>query len=249
MSALKRKENIMPKNNIKKEIIDKEIFMKVIKYKRTSIRKLGNDESIYCTERTIRRSLNERKMTPVILNQIAKHLDIDPRYLSGELHKQASLIEDEDFKEHMIKRLNPQNYPYFRKKQEDFKNIPINEFFERMFSLFDISLSQFTSLKIEKQFELQHDILDSIISVIKNYFFEDGYGQKGLPNIDRIVIDLENFIDSYYESIYTNTTLRESYAENPPNGKTKEEILLMSPEELTGLSLNDGNIFDKATKT
>ena len=55
---------------------------------------LGKCEKIDCTERTIRRSLNEGKMSPCFLDQIAKHLDVDSRLLSGELHKQAGAYSD-----------------------------------------------------------------------------------------------------------------------------------------------------------
>lgn len=236
----------MPKNEIKKDTIDKEIFMKVLAYKKLSIRKLGNVVSISCTERTIRRSLSEKKMTPNLLDRIARYLDIDPSYLSGKYHREANLVENQDLKKHLLKRLNPHDYPYFRKVQDDQRKKPIIDFFERMFSLFDISYNQFSSLEIEKQFELQHDIFESIIPVLRKYFDEDGYGQKGLPNIYKIIFDLENFIDNYYETLYADTTLRARFAKNPPHGITREEILQMSPERLIFESLKEQNKNEKS---
>lgn len=227
----------MPKNLIHKETIDKNVFMEVIKYKGVSIRKLGDVESIDCTERTIRRSLNENKMTPIFLDQIAKHLDIDPRYLSGELHRKARSFTNKVLKEQWLKRLEPHNYPYFRKVQDNQHMKPIKDILESMFSLFDISYNQFESLEFEKQYKLQHELFNSIISVIMKYFDKDGYGQKGLPNVDKIVFDLENSSDHYYESLYADTILREQLAENPPPGITRKIILSMTPEELIEIDL------------
>lgn len=227
----------MPKNQIYKETIDRDIFIGVLKYKGISIRKLDDVKSIECTERTIRRSLHDNKMTPKFLDQIAKYLDIDPRYLSGELHRKARSVTNQLLREQWLRRLNPHDYPYFRKVQDDQRMKPIKELLESMFSLFDISYTQFESLEFEKQYELQHEIFDSIIPIIKKYFVENGYGQKALVDLNKIVFDLESHRDDYYESIYADTILREKFAENPPYGYTRKKILSMSPEELIGLDL------------
>ena len=79
----------MPKGIIYKIPVDKTVFMSIVKECGSSIIKLGECEKIDCTERTICRSLNEGKMTPGFLDQIAKHLDVDSRLLSGELHGKA----------------------------------------------------------------------------------------------------------------------------------------------------------------
>lgn len=232
-----KKGDIMPKKPINKEPIDKDIFMEVIRSKGSSIRKLGGEKLNICDERTIRRSLHEKKMTPSILEKIAKHLDIDPRYLSGKFHREISSIKNQDIKEQWLKRLKPINYPYIGKALDDQHKIPIEEFFEKMFSLFDISNNQYESLELEKQYELQYAIFNSIIPVLKKYFNEDGYGQKGLPNIERIIFDLENHRVDYYVSQYANTILREKFIENPPHGFSKEKIRSMSSDELIGLEL------------
>lgn len=238
----------MPKNQIYKETIDKDIFIEVLEYRGISIRKLGDVESIDCTERTIRRSLHEKRMTPIFLDQIAKYLDIDPRYLSGELHRKARSVTNQVLKEQWLRRLNPHDFPYFRKVQDDQRMKPIKELLESMFSLFDISYNQFESLEFEKQYELQHEIFDSIIPVIKKYFIEDGYGQKGLLDLDKIVFNLENYRDDYYESLYADTILREKFAENPPHGVTRKKILSMSPEELIGLDLYEQSKNDEQSE-
>lgn len=85
----------MPKKPIFKIDVDKKIFMSIIKECNSSIIKLGECNEINCTERTIRRSLNEGKMTPTFLDEIAKHLNVDTRLLSGELHQNANLYKNE----------------------------------------------------------------------------------------------------------------------------------------------------------
>lgn len=77
----------MPRGKIKKSDVNKTIFMSIVYKCGSSIRKLGECEEINYTERTIRRSLNEGKMAPRLLDQIAKHLNVDTRLLSGGLHK------------------------------------------------------------------------------------------------------------------------------------------------------------------
>lgn len=79
----------MPRGTINKIQVDKTVFMTVVHECGSSIIKLGACATIDCTERTIRRSLNEGKMTPCFLDQIARHLDVDSRLLSGELHRKA----------------------------------------------------------------------------------------------------------------------------------------------------------------
>lgn len=79
----------MPKGTINKIQVDKPVFMTIVHECGSSIIKLGACAAIDCTERTIRRSLNEGKMTPCFLDQIARYLDVDSRLLSGELHRKA----------------------------------------------------------------------------------------------------------------------------------------------------------------
>lgn len=226
----------MPRNQIYMEKINKSFFMKVLKNKKSSIRKLGSIESVECTEKTIRRSLNQGRINPVYLEQIAEYLDVDPRYLSGEIFKGSA---------NFSKVLPPENFPYFKKIQDEQNKKPIKELLEQLFSLFDINYAQFEVLDFERQYEIQHDLFEAIIPIISKHFSEDGWGRKGIPLISRIIFELESYRDDYYENIYADTTLRKKYQDNPPDGISRKDILSMSPEELLEL---DNYLDSKNTK-
>ncbi len=234
----------MPKNTIYKEIIDKEIFRKVLKDKKSSIRKLEKVKEIECTERTIRRSLNEGKMTPKFLDQIAKYLDIDPRFLSGQLHRERKemlemleTLENKTLRKVFFYNLYPAEYPYFRKEQDDLLKESIDVFLKKLFSLFDISYSQFEKMDFEHRYEVQHDLFEAIIPVISKHFEQDGYGNKDGFNLYKLTNDLESYHKDYYIKKYADKELREKFLANPPKGYTKNQIQSMIPDELIDLDM------------
>lgn len=246
----------MPKNKIYKEIIDKKIFRDVLKYKKSSIRKLGEVDEIDCTERTIRRSLNEGKMTPKFLEQIAEYLDIDPRFLSGQLHRERremiETLENKTLGKIFFYNLHPAEYPYFRKEQDDLLKESIAMFLKKLFSLFDISYAQFEEMDFEKQYEVQYDLFEAIKTVISKHFKQDGYGNKDMFNLDKITSDLDSYYENYYRQKNADEQLREKFLSNPPRGYTKNKILTMTPEELIDLDMwkdykpsEDKLMFDK----
>ena len=107
--------------------------MSIVKECGSSIIKLGKCEKIDCTERTIRRSLNEGKMTPCFLDQIAKYLDVDPRLLSGELHKQAESYDDNFLKTISLAQLKAEKHPYY-KECRNYSFLHLNSFVSPIFT-------------------------------------------------------------------------------------------------------------------
>ena len=230
----------MPKGIIYKIQVDKPVFMAVVHECGSSIIKLGACEEIDCTERTIRRALNEGKMTPCFLGQIARHLDVDPHLLSGELHRKADSYNDEFLRSLYLAQLNAKNYPYSRKRKADLNKQPVEELLEQILALFEISFSQYEEMDFEAQYLLQHDLLDSLFPVIRKHFQVDAYGRKDMPDLEKIISDLENFRDDHYLHIYAEEILRKRFLDHPPLGKTKVEIYRMSAEELVGLDMASG---------
>lgn len=228
----------MPKGTIYKIQVDKPVFRAIVRECGSSIIKLGACEAIDCTERTIRRSLNEGKMTPCFLDQIARYLDVDPRLLSGELHRKADLYNNDLLRSLYLAHLRVGNYPYFRKRQTDLNKQPMGELLEQILALFEISFSQYESMDFEAQYLLQHDLLDSLVSVIRKHFTADAYGRKEMPDLEKVINDLENFREDHYLHIYADEVLRKRFLENLPRGKTKAEIYRMSAEELIGLDMD-----------
>lgn len=230
----------MPKGNIHKIRVDKPVFMTVVHECGSSIIKLGAREEVDCTERTIRRALNEGKMTPCFLDQIARYLDVDSRLLSGELHRKADSYNDEFLRSLYLAQLKAENYPYFRKRTADLNKQPVKKLLEQILALFEISLSQYEEMDFEAQYLLQHDLLDSLVPVIRKYFQVDAYGRKDMPDLEKIISDLENFRDDHYLHIYAEEILRKRFLEKPPLGKTKVDIYRMTSEELIALDLHNG---------
>ncbi|RHN00973.1 hypothetical protein [Dielma fastidiosa] len=229
----------MPKGIIYKIPVDKTVFMSIVKECGSSIIKLGECEKIDCTERTIRRSLNEGKMTPCFLDQIAKHLDVDSRLLSGELHGKAALYNDDFLRMMYLAQLKAERYPYYRKRKVDLSQQSIEKLLEQILSVFDISFSQFEDMDFESQYLLQHDLFDALVPVIRKHFFVDAYGQKDLPHLEKIICDLENFCDDYYQRLHAEEVLRIKFLEHPPCGKTKADVLRMSAEDLIALDMDN----------
>ncbi len=227
----------MPKGTIRKAPVNKSIFMTIVRECGSSIIKLGACEEIDCTERTIRRALNEEKITPTFLDQIARHLNVDSRLLSGDLHKQANSYNDELIRSIALAQLKAENYPYFRKRQSDLSAQPIEILWEQILAQFEISFSQYEEMDFEARYLLQHDMLDALAPVIRKHFAADAFGRTDMPNLEKVIIDLENSREDHYLNLYANTILRQRYLENPPQGKTKEDILRMSTDALIALDI------------
>lgn len=234
----------MPKGKINKIPVDKAIFMAIIRECGSSINKLGKLSEVEenaCTERTIRRALNNGEMTPRFLNQIARFLDVDPRLLSGELHKRANSYSDELLKKLYIAQLTAKNYPYYRKRKSDLNKQPIEDQLEQILSLFEISISQYEDMDFEAQYHLQRDIFEALVPVIRTHFKEDAYGRKDMPNLEKIISDLEDFREDHYLHIFAEEVLRKRYMDNPPPGKTKIDICRMTPDALIALDMYSGD--------
>lgn len=229
----------MPKGKIYKTPINKEIFMSIIKQCHSSIIKLGACNDIECTERTIRRALEDKKITPRYLEQIAKHLDVDSRLLSGQLHKQAETYTDDFIKDMYTSQLKVDNYPYYRKKKDDLNKQPIEKFLEELLALFEISFSQFEDMDFESQYMFQHDLFKSIIPIIRKHFKADAYGHKEMPNLEKILFELENHREDYYLHLYAEDVLRKKYLTAPPQGLSKREIQNMDAEALIALDMDE----------
>lgn len=229
----------MPRGETIKEKVNKEIFTNIVHQCGSSINKLGECEAIECTERTIRRSLNKGGITPRYLEQIAKYLNVDTRLLSGELHQQASKYEDEFFREMYLSQLTISNYPYYRKRRADLSKEPIEDLLERILSLFEISFDQYERMDFEAKYLFQHDLLEVLVPIVRKHFQVDAYGRKNMPDLEKIIYDLENFRENYYLQMYANEKLREKYLKHPPRGKTKSDIQKMSAEDLIGLDMSN----------
>ena len=234
-----RRRTLMPKNVVKIKQVNKEVFSKIIKEKGSSIRKLGNTEGIDCSEKTIRRELNTRGgLREQYLDQIARHLNVDSRLLSGELVEKAFTTTDKGMKSiYLYPLAHIEDYPYFREEQDRLRVEHIDETLKRILLLFEVSYEQFKAKTFEEQYDFQHDLLSAILPVRYKHFDRDGYGNTERMSFEAIIVSLENYQDDYYERKYADTTLREKFMQNLPEGYTPSQIKKMSPDELIGLDM------------
>ena len=119
----------------------------------------------------------------------------------------------------------------------------MRELIEQVLSLFDISISQYDAIDFESQYLFHLDLFYAIIPVVQKHFSADAYGQKDMPNLERIIFELENYHEDYYLHQYAEDVLRKNFLKDPHKGKTKADIYKMTSDDLIALdfSLNYGD--------
>lgn len=183
----------MANKKSKKEPFQWERFLAAKRRAKISITKLGSkDDGIGWSEKTIRRAKADGKISPEILETLAKRLDIDPDYLRGKYDHFYDLIADGfDEKQREIylkKMLDPGRYPYYRGKNQ----IKLYEgYMDGILMLHGISNRQYDELSPEKRKAFQIDIEKAVGTVIEKYFECDGRGQSGIPDLYSLEAQIE----------------------------------------------------------
>lgn len=183
----------MANKKSKKEPFQWERFLAAKRRAKISITKLGSkDDGIGWSEKTIRRAKADGKISPEILEALAKRLDIDPDYLRGKYDHFYDLIAD-GFEEkqreiYLKKMLDPGRYPYYRGKNQ----IKLYEgYMDGILMLHGISNRQYDELSPEKRKAFQIDIERAVGVVIEKYFECDGRGQSGIPDLYSLEAQIE----------------------------------------------------------
>jgi len=229
----------MPKGYVKTDSVNKNVFMQILKLKKISIRQLDEELSVECSDKTIRRSLNNGQMRRQYIEQIAKFLDVDSRLLTGELVKKTFYTTNPIMQEFYLNPLTHiEDFPYFREEQERLRQEKIGETLKRVLSLFEISYKQFEEKDFEEQYSFQYDLFNAILPVIYKHFREDGYGDAKMYNCQRIISELEDYYEWVEEQKYADSVLRARFTKLVPEGYTKSEIEKMTPDELLGIDLD-----------
>lgn len=183
----------MANKKSKKEPFQWERFLAAKRRAKISITKLGSkDDGIGWSEKTIRRAKADGKISPEILEALAKRLDIDPDYLRGKYDHFYDLIADGfDEKQREIylkKMLDPGRYPYYRGKNQ----IKLYEgYMDGILMLHGISNRQYDELSPEKRKAFQIDIERAVGVVIEKYFECDGRGQSEIPDLYSLEAQIE----------------------------------------------------------
>ncbi|MBU3146529.1 hypothetical protein KPL47_22825 [Clostridium estertheticum] len=209
--------------------INKDFFMETLKKKKSSIRKLGRNEKIINTDRTIRRALNAGKMSRNLLNSIAEELDVYPAYLSGKIYLSICSIKDNAPRPSL--RIN--NYPYFMKEKDEYQ---INYFLKNVLMLYDISLAQYEHFTFERKIEFLHALDTAMVPVIDHFFIQDAYGNAVLPNLQLNSVQIDQYEEEHYINIWLMQR-KEELISRPPKWRTSKEIKKMSLSEIQALDM------------
>ena len=119
-------------------------------------------------------------------------------------------------------------FPYSREAYDKIRQQDIKAHLSCIFALFEISYEQFERLDFETQYNLQHDLFKTISTILGRYFKVDALGNKEMYGLEQILIDLESCRETYYEHQYADTTLRERFSANPPDGYSRDDIKNMT---------------------
>ena len=161
-----------------------ERFIAAKKRAKISIRKLGSEEGIGWSEKTIRRAKADGEINPEILEALAKQLDVAPDYLKGKYDHFYDVIADGfDEKQrgsYLKEMLDPGRYPYYMGKNQVKQK---EGYMDGILMLHGISNRQYDELSPEKRKAFQIDIERAVGAVIKKYFECDGRGQHGIPDL------------------------------------------------------------------
>lgn len=198
--------------------IDKKFFMQTLKEKKSSIRKLGSNDKIINTERTIRRALNAGEMSRELLNSIAKELDIYPAFLSGEIYLSICSIKNDVIRNIALSSLRINNYPYFMKEKDEYQ---INDFLKNVLMLYDISLMQYEYFPFERKIEFLRALDTAIMPVINHFFIQDAYGNAGLPNFQLNSMRIDQYEEEHYMNIWLQQR-KEKFISQPPKWHTSK---------------------------
>lgn len=191
-------------DNKKKDKIcfDRKCFEEALKLRNSSIRKLGEvTGGIGWSEKTIRRALIDGKISPKLLDAIAKHLDVDPEYLSGKYHRNAEKYEDPYIRALALYNLKAERYPYLLKQQRDKidDHFLYDRYLENILIIHNLSLKQFNDLPFEVRKKMQLELEKSICRVLIKYFDKDAFGKELHPDIYRLQNDIDNYDPDFKE--------------------------------------------------
>ena len=169
-----------------------------MKRAKLSYRKLGNDESFGINERTIRRAKDSGYVSSMVLDKLAKRLNVSPAYLSFDQSVLDNLKEtDPKVYEHIC---DIDKHPY---NEFDLKRNQIDQkkHLAESLMLSDIPYEQFLSLSEEEQlsYQIQKDLLLEMFNI---YFFRKQYnGHPHYLTQERLQMAVKLFEGTEYSEL------------------------------------------------
>ena len=206
---------------IKKVNINKEIFESIINIRGEHISTLGDpSRKELCSTRCLHDSLKKGIIKESFLTAIAKEINVDRRYLSGEIYEKRYNNTSLDY---YLSKIN--EYPYDREENEKQKIQYQINFLDTILANFNLSYFDYESLNSSKKSYFYAELLKSIRDTLQSYFKID---DNTINSIDYIIQDCQM-------SAFVTETVLPLYIESPPDGYTEEDIESMDFLELYNL--------------
>lgn len=160
----------MGNRKIGKSKLSKEWFKKVLKMKGVSIRGICDNAGLGVgwNERTIRRALADGKISPDLLDEIARALDVHPDYLAGKYAWTLDVLEDEGAKRYFLSTyLKPANYPYSKKEQE---SLGTRRYILNTLLMHGVDEEEYNTLDYSSQHLLYARLDNAVTNTLKAFF-------------------------------------------------------------------------------
>lgn len=143
--------------------INRQLFDAARNYQGVSMTELSKLPEIDADEKTIRRIRKSQKTNSKMLNLIAKHLNVDPYWLTGQTLTILPTLK------HDTKYMDPANHPYSEMKELR-KFIDSAKLLQDILILHGVSEDQYELLSEEQRngFQMELDLVIQI--VVFNYF-------------------------------------------------------------------------------
>lgn len=146
---------------------DSDWLTSVLKQRGESIRSLSS--SINWNEKTIRRAIKDQKITPELLNAIAKNLNVHPAYLAGEHAWTLDALPDDDARAEFLRTcLNPKWYPYHETEEE--RRIGLSTYWDQTLLMHGIPKDDYLGLNRAERAHLRQDYDTITTRLLKQYF-------------------------------------------------------------------------------
>lgn len=186
---------LMQNTKSKKVPFDKDCLMETLKFRNTSIRKLGADYNLCCSSKSIHRGLKDQKISSDLLDALGQYLDVDPDYLSGKYHRLCEKFSDDIICRNLKHDLHPSKFPYILKQQKEKHEDKFlyKKYLEYLLILHDISTNQFDSMTFKQQKDLQLDLENAVIPVLMKHFSQNALGQNLFPEIYKLYARIDNY--------------------------------------------------------
>ena len=143
--------------------INRQLFDAARNYKGVSMTELSKFPEIDVDEKTIRRIRKSQKTNSIMLNLIAKHLNVDPYWLTGQTLTILPSLK------HDTKYMDSANHPYSEIKEQR-KFIDSAKLLQDILILHGVSEEQYELLSEQQRngFQMELDLVIQI--VVFNYF-------------------------------------------------------------------------------